>query len=143
MTYLHESNLSVTLSSSNAGAANIGASSAGYGIGTASTHITGYIESIYIKIPGGCGAGCNVLVTSSSTSKVILRITDPSSGGETYYPRQYAQASTLTATPLGSTIAMYSAVPISMKDERMKAVVHTSSLLMGARKTATLRAIWK
>ena len=140
MTFLRETNLSVALSSINGGGA--GASSAGYGTGMASTHITGYIESVFIQIPGGCGANCNVLITSSSTSKVILRIADPSSGGATYYPRQLACATTLTAIPLGSTIASYQAIPISMKNERITAVVHTSSLLMGAGKTATIRAIW-
>lgn len=131
MTFLRQSSLSVTLGTSVVG-------TPGAGSGTASSHINGYIEEVYVKVPAACGAGAIVLITSSSTSKVILRVTNPSSGGATYYPRKHAQATTLAAAVFGSS----EAVPMVMLNERVKATISTSSGAAFLGKVATIRAIW-
>ena len=131
MAYLRESNLSVTLGTSVVG-------TVGAGSGTASSHINGFIEEMYVKVDAACGAGATVLITSSSTSKVILRVTNPSSGGATYYTRKLAQATTLAAAVLGSS----QAVKIVMRNERIKATIATSSGAAFRGAEATVRAIW-
>ena len=131
MTYLQRSDLSVTLGTSTVG-------TVGAGSGTASSHINGYIEEVYVGINAACGANCTVLITSSSTSKVILRVTNPSSGGATYYPRKLAQATTAAAAVIGSS----QAVPIVMRNERIKATIATSSAVKFRGAVATIRAIW-
>ena len=133
MAYLRESNLTFTLGSSGGGAV-------GAGSGTASSHINGFIESIYIAVDGDFStcANAEVLITSSSTSKVILRIIEPSSGGATYYPRQHAMASTLNAAIFESS----QAIRIPMFKERIKATIASSSGTKYRGKTATIKAIW-
>ena len=138
MTYLQESNLTVTLASVNGGAVG-GASSAGYGKGTATTHINGFIESIYVKVDAACGTTSYVLVTTSSTSKVIFRINDPSSGGGTYYPRHTGNHSTSTG---GALCSSHADKNICLRNERITAVVQTSSAVKFLGAVATIKAIW-
>ena len=132
MAYLRESNLSVTLGTSVIG-------TVGAGSGTASTHINGFIESVYVRVPAACGAGATVLITSSSTSKVFLRVTNPSSGGATFYPRKTGHNSTADGTAIGSSAIGF---PIAMLNERIKATIATSSAAAFRGKVATIRAIW-
>ena len=138
MTYLHESNLTVNLTSVNGGAAG-GASSAGYGYGQASTHMTGYLESIYFSIPAACGTTSFIRITTSTTSKVLLRVLDPTSNAVTYYPRQVSHNST-DGVAVGSSVG--NGVPIALKNERITAVVQTSSAVKYLGTDVTIKAIW-
>jgi len=132
MTYLRESNLSVTLGTSVVG-------TVGAGNGTASTHINGFIESVYVQVAAGCGAGATVLITSSSTSKVVLRVTNPSSGGATFYPRKTGHNSTADGAAIGSSAIGF---PIAFLNERIKATIATSSAAKFRGAVATIKAIW-
>jgi hypothetical protein len=138
MNYLRDSNQSFTLSTGNGGAAG-GASSAGYGYDMASTHINGFVESVYVKIDAAAAAGTIVLITSSSTSKVILRVTNPSSGGATYYPRKTAQNSTADGAAIGSSAIGF---PVAMLNERITATIASSSAAKFLGADVTIRAIW-
>ena len=137
MTYLNESNLTVNLTSVNGGAAG-GASSAGYGYGQASTHMTGYLESIYFSIPAACGTTSFIRITTSTTSKVLLRVLDPTSNAVTYYPRRVSHNST-DGVAVDSSLG---GIPIALKNERITAVVQTSSAVKYLGTDVTIKAIW-
>jgi hypothetical protein len=136
MTFLRKSELSVTLGTSTVG-------TVGAGSGTASTFINGYIEEIYVKVDAACGANASVLITSSSTSKVLLRVTNPSSGGATFYPRKTAHETTAAGAAIGSSAIGF---PIPMLNERVnervKATIATSSAVKFRGAVATINAIW-
>jgi len=139
MTFLREANLTITISSSNGGAGGVGGgSSAGYGYGMASTHMTGYIESVYVDFPQS-GTTQFISITTSTTGKVILRTLDPTSDGVTYYPRADGNRST-DGVAIPSSLG--GGRRISVKNERMTVVVQTSSNVRYLGTEVPIKIIW-
>ena len=99
-----------------------GATVTGYG----STFMTGFVDSVYVKIDSEASTGVIVKITSSSTSNVIFTVVDPSTLGVTYRPRGTAYTGGTTAlTAVNPTSAP---IPISVYRERMRvSVVSTTA----------------
>ena len=136
MTFLREANLTAKLSSVDGGAVG-GASSAGYGYGQASTHMTGYIESIYVDFPQS-GTTQFISITTSTTGKVLLYTLDPSSDGVTYYPRH-------AANNAADGAAIPSTLPgerIAVKNERMTVIIQSSSNVRYLATEVPIKIIW-
>jgi hypothetical protein len=73
-----------------------------YALSYSSGSLHGLIQDIYVKFPVAAGAGEFVLVTTTSTSRTLLKVTNPSSAGTWYYPREIACGT--TANALQSTV---------------------------------------
>ena len=91
-----------------------------------STFLNGYIESAYVKA-GGTGPGANVnvvLSVSTSTTRTLLKVVNPSSLGAYYYPR--VREINTTGTVLGNT-SENAYVRIPLCNERVKIGITSTS----------------
>ena len=116
----------------------VGATSGSVTSAYGSTYMTGFVDNVYVAASSAVSTGIIVKITSSSTSNVILTVSNPSTLGVYYWPRG-------TASIGGTTVAIADhptsqAVPISLFSERVKvAVVATTVTTTGTIATVRLR----
>jgi len=109
------------------------------GNGMGSTYMTGFVDQVYIAIAVGTNTtDLHVKITTSSTSKVIFTVNEPSTAGGYYKPRVSAD--------LGGTTAVQAVhptsfpIPISLYQERMQVRIPASTSLLATHVvSATLR----
>ena len=96
-----------------------------------STYLNGYLESVYVRNDGtASGANVNVVLSiSTSTTITLLKVIDPSTLGERFYPR--VPTVTTTEALLGATsnnANAYTRIPLV--NERIKIGITTTSDIM-------------
>ena len=116
---------------------NVTCTTAG-GSGTGSTFMTGFVDEVYISIAKAATTDMYVKITTSSTSKVIFTVNNPSTLGVYYNPRITAVTGGTTAVNAAHPTSQ--AVPISLFGERLRVGVPASSDLLATHVvSATLR----